>query len=77
MVDEGFDVSNPQGHKIMQLIDEAGSQLKIIGDRAQLPSPSSVWFGLIQDYGISTVEMTDNLRQEEGCQGIGHSCQSW
>lgn len=67
VVDEASMLSNPQGHKIMQLIDEAGSQLKIIGDRAQLPSPSSGrWFSLIQDYGISTVEMTDNLRQEEG-----------
>ncbi|HDV5785636.1 TPA: conjugative transfer relaxase/helicase TraI [Legionella pneumophila] len=67
VVDEASMLSNPQGHKIMQLIDEANSQLKIIGDRAQLPSPSSGrWFSLIQDYGISTVEMTDNLRQEEG-----------
>lgn len=67
VVDEASMLSNPQGHKIMQLIDEAGSQLKIIGDRAQLPSPSSGrWFSLIQDYGISTVEMTDNLRQEDG-----------
>ncbi|SFM08110.1 conjugative transfer relaxase/helicase TraI [Legionella jamestowniensis] len=67
VVDEASMLSNPQGHKIMQLIDEAGSQLKIIGDRAQLPSPSSGrWFSLIQDYGIHTVEMTDNLRQEEG-----------
>ncbi|CDZ79416.1 Multifunctional conjugation protein TraI [Legionella massiliensis] len=67
VVDEASMLSNPQGHKIMQLIDEAKSQLKIIGDRAQLPSPSSGrWFSLIQDYGINTVEMTDNLRQEEG-----------
>lgn len=67
VVDEASMLSNPQGHKIMQLIDEANSQLKIIGDRAQLPSPSSGrWFSLIQDYGISTAEMTDNLRQEEG-----------
>lgn len=67
VVDEASMLSNPQGHKIMQLIDDAGSQLKIIGDRAQLPSPSSGrWFSLIQDYGIDTVQMTDNLRQEEG-----------
>ncbi|HBD7476117.1 TPA: conjugative transfer relaxase/helicase TraI [Legionella pneumophila] len=67
VVDEASMLSNPQGHKIIELVDEAGSQIKIIGDRAQLPSPSSGrWFGLIQDYGIDTVSMTDNLRQKEG-----------
>jgi len=67
VIDEASMLSNPQGHKIIQLIDDAGSQLKIIGDRAQLPSPSSGrWFSLIQDYGIDTVQMTDNLRQKEG-----------
>ena len=67
VVDEASMLSNPQGHKIIELIDDAGSQLKIIGDRAQLPSPSSGrFFSLIQDYGINTVQMTDNLRQEEG-----------
>lgn len=67
VIDEASMLSNPQGHKILQLIDDAGSQLKIIGDRAQLPSPSSGrWFSLIQDYGIDTVQMTHNLRQEEG-----------
>lgn len=67
VVDEASMLSNPQGHKILQLIDDAGSQLKIIGDRAQLPSPSSGrLFSLMQDYGIDTVRMTDNLRQVEG-----------
>ena len=67
VVDEASMLSNPQGHKIIQLIDDAGSQCKIIGDKAQLPSPSSGrLFGVMQDFGIQTVEMTDNLRQEEG-----------
>ena len=67
VVDEASMLSNPQGHKIVQLIENTGGQLKIIGDRAQLPSPASGrFFSLMQDYGIDTVAMTDNLRQKEG-----------
>jgi conjugative transfer relaxase protein TraI len=66
VVDEASMFSNPQGHKIIQLVEKFNTQLKIIGDKAQLPSPSSGrWFSLTQDYGIDTVNMTDNLRQKD------------
>jgi conjugative transfer relaxase protein TraI len=64
VVDEASMLSNPQGHKIIKLAELYNTQLKIIGDKAQLPSPSSgKFFSVIQDYGIQTVAMTDNLRQ--------------
>lgn len=64
VVDEASMLSNPQGFKIVELIEKHGSQLKIIGDRAQLPSPSSgKLYSIMQDYGIDTVAMTDILRQ--------------
>lgn len=66
VVDEASMLSNPQGHKIIKLAEKFNTQLKIIGDRAQLPSPSSgKIFSLTQDYGIKTVAMTDNLRQKD------------
>lgn len=66
VVDEASMLSNPQGHKIIKLVEEFNTQLKIIGDKAQLPSPSSgKFFSLIQDYGIHTTQMTDNLRQKD------------
>jgi conjugative transfer relaxase protein TraI len=66
VVDEASMLSNPQGHKIIKLVEQFNSQLKIIGDRAQLPSPSSgCLFSIMQDYGIDTVAMTDNLRQKD------------
>ncbi|HBD7398683.1 TPA: conjugative transfer relaxase/helicase TraI [Legionella pneumophila] len=66
VVDEASMLSNPQGHKIIKLAEQFNTQLKIIGDKAQLPSPSSgKLFSVIQDYGIKTVAMTDNLRQKE------------
>lgn len=66
VVDEASMLSNPQGHKIIKLVEQFNTQLKIIGDKAQLPSPSSGrWFSVVQDYGIHTVTMTDNLRQKD------------
>lgn len=66
VVDEASMLSNPQGHKIIKLAEQFNTQLKIIGDRAQLPSPSSgKLFSITQDYGIKTVAMTDNLRQKD------------
>ncbi|MGM9451934.1 conjugative transfer relaxase/helicase TraI [Legionella bozemanae] len=66
VVDEASMLSNPQGHKIIKLAEQFNTQLKIIGDKAQLPSPSSgKLFSVIQDYGINTVAMTDNLRQKD------------
>lgn len=66
VVDEASMLSNPQGHKIIKLVEENNAQLKIIGDKAQLPTPSSgKLFSVIQDYGIDTVAMTDNLRQTD------------
>lgn len=66
VVDEASMLSNPQGHKIIKLVEQFNTQLKIIGDKAQLPSPSSGnFFSVIQDYGIHTVQMTDNLRQKD------------
>lgn len=66
VVDEASMLSNPQGHKIIKLAEQFNTQLKIIGDKAQLPSPSSgKLFSVIQDYGIKTVAMTDNLRQKD------------
>lgn len=64
VVDEASMLSNPQGHKIIKLAEQFNTQLKIIGDKAQLPTPSSgKLFSVVQDYGIETVLMTDNLRQ--------------
>ncbi|HCJ1109598.1 TPA: conjugative transfer relaxase/helicase TraI [Legionella pneumophila] len=66
VVDEASMLSNPQGHKIIKLAEQFNTQLKIIGDKAQLPAPSSgKLFSVIQDYGIKTVAMTDNLRQKD------------
>lgn len=66
VVDEASMLSNPQGHKIIKLVEQFNTQLKIIGDKAQLPSPSSGrWFSVVQDYGIHTMAMTDNLRQKK------------
>ncbi|WP_392536747.1 conjugative transfer relaxase/helicase TraI [Legionella sp. 227] len=66
VVDEASMLSNPQGHKIIKLAEQFNTQLKIIGDKAQLPSPSSgKLFSVIQDYGVKTVAMTDNLRQKD------------
>jgi len=66
VVDEASMLSNPQGHKIIKLVEQFNTQLKVIGDKAQLPSPSSGrWFSIVQDYGIHTVAMTDNLRQKD------------
>lgn len=64
VVDEASMLSNPQGHQIIKLVEQFNSQLKIIGDKAQLPSPSSGrLFSIMQEYGIDTVAMTHNLRQ--------------
>ncbi len=66
VIDEASMLSNPQGHKIIKIAEQFNTQLKIIGDRAQLPTPSSgKWFSITQDYGIDTVSMTDNLRQKD------------
>jgi len=66
VVDEASMLSNPQGHKIIKLVEQFNTQLKIIGDRAQLPTPSSgKLFSMTQDYGIDTTLMTDNLRQTD------------
>ncbi|HAU1387076.1 TPA: conjugative transfer relaxase/helicase TraI [Legionella pneumophila] len=66
VVDEASMLSNPQGHKIIKIADQYNTQIKIIGDKAQLPTPSSgKFFSLTQDYGIQTVSMTDNLRQKD------------
>lgn len=65
VVDESSMLSNPQFHKIIKLVDEHGAQLKAVGDKAQLPTPSSGKpFAVAQAYGIHTTEMTDNLRQK-------------
>lgn len=66
VVDEASMLSNPQGHKIIKLAEHFQTQLVVIGDKAQLPSPSSgKWFSVTQDYGIDTITMTDNLRQTD------------
>jgi conjugative relaxase-like TrwC/TraI family protein len=66
VIDEASMLSNPQGHKIIKLAEQFNTQLKIIGDKAQLPTPSSGrLFSVLQDYGIQTVAMTDNLRQTD------------
>lgn len=66
VIDEASMLSNPQGHKIIKIAEQFHTQLKIIGDKAQLPTPSSgKWFSVTQDYGINTVSMTDNLRQKD------------
>ena len=66
VVDEGSMLSNPQFHKIIKLVDDFGAQLKAVGDKAQLPTPSSGKpFAIAQEYGIHTTEMTDNLRQKD------------
>ncbi len=66
VVDESSMLSNPQFHKIIKLVDEHGAQLKAVGDKAQLPSPTSGKpFAIAQEYGIHTTEMTDNLRQKD------------
>lgn len=66
VVDEASMLSNPQGHKIIKLVEQFGTQLVTTGDKAQLPSPSSgKMFAVTQDYGIETVSMTDNLRQTD------------
>lgn len=66
VVDEASMLSNPQGHKIIKLVEQFNTQLVVTGDRAQLPSPSSgKMFAVTQDYGMDTVVMTDNLRQTD------------
>lgn len=66
VVDEASMLSNPQGHKIIKLVEQFNTHLIVTGDRAQLPSPSSgKMFAVTQDYGVDTVVMTDNLRQTD------------
>jgi conjugative transfer relaxase protein TraI len=65
IVDESSMLSSPQGHELIKLIEQNSSRLYLVGDDSQLPTvKNGRTFGLSQEYGIHTVEMTDNIRQK-------------
>lgn len=65
IVDEASMLSSPQGHELMRLIEQKGARMVLVGDDAQLPSvKNGRIFGLSQEYGISTAQLTDIVRQK-------------
>lgn len=64
IVDEASMLSSPQGHELIKLIEQKGARLYLVGDDSQFHSvKNGRIFGLTQQYGIQTAEMTDNIRQ--------------
>lgn len=64
ILDEASMLSTNQGHELIKLIEQKGARLLLTGDDAQLSSvKAGRIFGQLQEYGISTTQMTDIIRQ--------------
>lgn len=64
ILDEASMLSTTQGHELIKLIEQKGARLLLIGDDSQLSSVKcGRIFGQAQEYGISTIQMTDIIRQ--------------
>ncbi|WP_115711893.1 MobF family relaxase [Legionella sainthelensi] len=64
ILDEASMLSTTQGHELIKLIEQKGARLLLTGDDSQLSSVKcGRIFGQAQDYGISTTQMTDIIRQ--------------
>ncbi|WP_131783887.1 MobF family relaxase [Legionella gresilensis] len=64
ILDEASMLSTTQGHEFIKLIEQKGARLLLTGDDSQLSSVKcGRIFGQAQEYGISTIKMTDIIRQ--------------
>jgi hypothetical protein len=64
ILDEASMLSTIQGHELIKLIEQKGARLLLTGDDSQLSSVKcGRIFGQAQEYGISTIQMTDIIRQ--------------